>query len=128
MRILSWLLRAFIFFTLFAFALNNQHAASVHWFFGVEWRAPMVFVVLAAFAAGIVVGAAAMLPGWWKTRLGAAGAGRLSSGPASGSPPHPSAVPGVARAEGPLSAARAEGKTGDAASDFGADHPSRLGV
>ena len=52
MRILSWLLRAFIFFTLFAFALNNQHTASVHWFFGVEWRAPMVFVVLAAFAAG----------------------------------------------------------------------------
>ena len=36
MRILVWLLRAFIFFTLFAFALNNQQPAAVRWFFGVE--------------------------------------------------------------------------------------------
>ena len=51
MRILVWLFRALIFFTLFAFALNNQQQANVRWFFGVEWHAPMVIVVLAAFAA-----------------------------------------------------------------------------
>ena len=45
MRLLVWLFRAFIFFTLFAFALNNQQVAVVHWFFGVEWRTPMVIVV-----------------------------------------------------------------------------------
>ena len=68
MRILVWLLRAAIFFALFAFALNNQHEASVKWFFGYEWRAPMVFVVLAAFALGCAFGVLAMVPSWWRHR------------------------------------------------------------
>ena len=68
MRLLLWLFRAFIFFTLFAFALNNQHDAGVRWFFGYEWRAPMVFIVLAAFALGCAFGVFAMVPSWWKHR------------------------------------------------------------
>ena len=68
MRILVWLLRAAIFFTLFAFALNNQHDSGIRWFFGYEWRAPMVFIVLAAFALGCVFGVVAMLPSWWRQR------------------------------------------------------------
>ena len=68
MRILAWLLRGFIFFTLFAFALNNQQAAVVNWFFGVQWRAPMVIIVLAAFTVGCTVGVLAMLPNWWRRR------------------------------------------------------------
>jgi lipopolysaccharide assembly protein A len=71
MRVLVWLVRAFIFFTLFAFALNNQQAATVHWFFGVGWQAPMVIIVLAAFAAGCVIGVLAMLLGWWRQRRAA---------------------------------------------------------
>jgi uncharacterized integral membrane protein len=66
MRILVWLFRAFIFFTLFAFALNNQHEAGVRWFFGQEWRAPMVFIVLGAFGIGCAFGVFAMVPSWWK--------------------------------------------------------------
>ncbi len=68
MRLLVWLFRGFIFFTLFAFALNNQQSATVRWFFGVEWRAPMVILILAAFAAGCAIGVLAMLPGWWRLR------------------------------------------------------------
>ncbi|MEN9419403.1 MAG: hypothetical protein RI988_3023 [Pseudomonadota bacterium] len=68
MRILVWLARAFVFFTLFAFALNNQEPVTVHWFFGVDWTAPMVIVVLAAFALGSVTGVLAMLPSWWRHR------------------------------------------------------------
>ena len=68
MRVIAWLLRGFIFFTLFAFALNNQQPATVRWFFGVEWNAPMVMVVLAAFAAGCTIGVLAMLPSWWHRR------------------------------------------------------------
>ena len=49
-KLLQWVLKAAVFFTLFAFALNNQHEASVHFFFGTQWRSPMVLVVLAAFA------------------------------------------------------------------------------
>ena len=66
--LLKWILKAAIFFTLFAFALNNQHEASVHFFFGNQWRSPMVLIVLAAFAIGMLVGALGMAPWWWKHR------------------------------------------------------------
>jgi uncharacterized integral membrane protein len=88
MRLLVWLLRAFIFFTLFAFALNNQDIATVHWFFGAEWRAPMVFVVLAAFAGGCAIGVLAMLPSWWRHRRVA----QQTPAPAA-SPAPPAAAP-----------------------------------
>jgi lipopolysaccharide assembly protein A len=68
MRAFAWLVRAFIFFALFAFALNNQQEVAVHWFFGFEWRAPMVIIVLAAFAAGCAIGVLAMVPSWWRQR------------------------------------------------------------
>jgi lipopolysaccharide assembly protein A len=68
MKYLMWLLKAAIFFTLFAFALNNQQDVTVHFFFGTQWRAPLVLVVLAAFALGVAVGALGMVPRWWKHR------------------------------------------------------------
>jgi lipopolysaccharide assembly protein A len=68
MRILVWLVRAALFFTLFAFALNNQQESGIRWFFGQEWRAPMVFIVLAAFALGCAFGVFAMVPSWWRHR------------------------------------------------------------
>lgn len=66
-----WLLKAAIFFTLFAFALNNQQDATVHFFFGTQWRAPLVLVVLAAFALGLAIGALGMVPRWWQHRVAA---------------------------------------------------------
>ena len=67
-RLLKWILKAAIFFALFAFALNNQQDATVHLLFGHQWRAPMMLIVLVAFAAGLVVGVMGMLPGWWARR------------------------------------------------------------
>ena len=69
MRTLVWLVRAAVFFTLFAFALNNKQEAGVNWFFGYEWRAPMVFIVLAAFGLGCTFGVIAMVPSWCKRSL-----------------------------------------------------------
>jgi len=40
----------------------------VHWFFGFDWHAPMVIIVLTAFAAGCAVGVLAMVPSWWRQR------------------------------------------------------------
>ncbi len=68
MRALNWLWRGFLFFVLFAFALNNQQLVEIHWFFGYAWQAPMVFVVLGVFALGCVAGVMAMVPSWWKHR------------------------------------------------------------
>jgi uncharacterized integral membrane protein len=71
MKYLAWLLKAAIFFTLLAFALNNQQDTTVHFFFGTQWRAPMVLVVLAAFGIGLAVGVLGMVPRWWKHRSAA---------------------------------------------------------
>ena len=68
MRKLVWLARFAVFLALFAFALKNQHPSSVSWFFGYEWRAPMVFIVLAAFGLGCAFGIFAMVPSWWRHR------------------------------------------------------------
>jgi uncharacterized integral membrane protein len=103
MRLFVWLLRAFIFFTLFAFALNNQQGATVRWFFGIEWRAPMVIVVLAAFAGGCAIGVLAMVPAWWKHRRRAR---RAAPPPAPAAPAPVSVLP----------------------SDFGPEHPPREGL
>ena len=71
MRILVWILRALLFFTLFAFALNNSHNAVVRWFFGHEWQAPQVIIVLLAFGLGAAFGVLAMVPAWWRHRRAA---------------------------------------------------------
>ena len=92
--LLNWILKAAIFFTLFAFALNNQQDAIVHFFFGTQWRAPLVLVVLTAFAIGLIVGALGMVPRWWKHRVAAKHArqaqrfaNQISQSPPS-TPPH----------------------------------------
>ncbi len=68
MWLLQLLLKAAIFFTLFAFALNNQHDAVVHFFFGTIWQAPLVLLLLTAFVMGVAVGVIGMVPRWWKHR------------------------------------------------------------
>jgi uncharacterized integral membrane protein len=103
MRLFVWLFRAFIFFTLFAFALNNQQSAAVRWFFGIEWHAPMVIIVLAAFAAGCATGVLAMVPAWWRHRR-------------------------LARRHVPSTAKPAPANPGTAPSEFGPDHPPREGL
>jgi lipopolysaccharide assembly protein A len=105
MRILVWVFRALIFFTLFAFALNNQQVANVRWFFGVEWHAPMVIVVLVVFAAGCALGVLAMVPSWWRHRREAL---RLSPAPAP--PPSPAS------------------RSDSSPSEFVPEHPPREGL
>ena len=72
MWLLQFALKAAIFFTLFAFALNNQHEAVIHFFFGTAWHAPMVLIVLVAFVLGVAVGVLGMVPRWWRQRSQAA--------------------------------------------------------
>ena len=106
MRVILWALRAFIFFTLFAFALNNEQLVVVHWFFGAQWRAPMVIVVLVAFAGGASLGVLAMVPSWWRHR-------RVAKRHA---PPPPLSNRPVVDAPTP------------APSEFGSEHPLREGL
>jgi uncharacterized integral membrane protein len=77
----EWTLKVAIFFTLFAFALNNQHDATVRFFFGQQWTAPLVLVVLSAFAAGLLIGVLGMVPRWWQHRRATARARRTAQAP-----------------------------------------------
>ncbi|MBL8442572.1 MAG: LapA family protein [Zoogloeaceae bacterium] len=56
MRILMWAFRIFLFLFLFGFAVKNDQLVTLKFFFGSEWQLPLVFVILAAFAAGAMLG------------------------------------------------------------------------
>ena len=71
LALLQTLFKAAIFFTLFAFALNNQDDVTVRFFFGTQWQSPLVLVLLASFALGLALGVLAMVPKWWRERRAA---------------------------------------------------------
>ena len=87
MRIFVWLFRAAIFFSLFAFALNNQQETRVHFFFGTFWQAPTILVVLTAFALGVSMGVLGMVPRWWRQRQAARQAQEPLTPPSPPTPP-----------------------------------------
>ena len=91
--LVKWLFKAALFFTLFAFALNNQADATVRFFFGYQWTAPMVMVVLLSFCAGLLVGILGMVPRWWQQRRAAKAQTPkpntpATNGPSDGAMPH----------------------------------------
>jgi uncharacterized integral membrane protein len=68
LKYLVWLLKAALFFTLFAFALNNQAPVNLHLFFGHSWKAPWVLVLLVVLLMGVLLGVLVMLPLWMNAR------------------------------------------------------------
>jgi len=87
LRLLQWILKAAVLFTLFAFALNNQHETRVNFFFGQHWQASTNLVVLVTFTLGVAAGALGMVPRWWRQRL-AARAQQASASAPPDTPPH----------------------------------------
>lgn len=61
MKYLIWLLRAFLFLILLSFAVKNDQPVVLSYFFGYEWHASLVLVLLLFFAAGAAVGMLAVL-------------------------------------------------------------------
>ena len=55
MRILIWIFRIALFVVLFGFAAENHELVDVQFFLGEVRQLPLVFVMLAFFAAGAVV-------------------------------------------------------------------------
>jgi uncharacterized integral membrane protein len=104
-RLLAWLARVGLFALLLGFALSNTEPASLR-FLGIaafEWRAPLVVFLLVFFAAGIVLGAAAVMPRVLRQRrdlLRAQREATLSRRPADGAAAAPAASPGLPAARG----------------------------
>lgn len=61
MKYLVWLLRAVLFLILLSFAMKNDQPIVLSYFFGYEWHASLVLVLLLFFSAGAAVGMLAIL-------------------------------------------------------------------
>src|SRR4051812_19682502 len=62
MQALVWILRLFIVAILIWFALKNSQQVEVFGLPGQVWQAPLVFVLLVVFIAGVVIGLLAWIP------------------------------------------------------------------
>ncbi|MGH8686801.1 MAG: lipopolysaccharide assembly protein LapA domain-containing protein, partial [Burkholderiales bacterium] len=63
MRLLTWTIRLALFLLLLAFAVRNTETATLRLYFDLAWRAPLVVMLLAFFAAGALFGLLAALGG-----------------------------------------------------------------
>jgi putative membrane protein len=61
MTYLNWILRAALFIALLGFAVKNDQTVTLRYFFGFEWQASLVIVLLIFFSVGTVVGVISML-------------------------------------------------------------------
>lgn len=61
MRALIWTIRLLIFVFLLGFAAMNSDPVSLRFFFGTQWQAPLVIVILGFFAGGTLLGALSLL-------------------------------------------------------------------
>ena len=61
MRSFVWLLRVTLFVLLLGFAIKNSDPVVVQYYFGQEWRAPLVFVLFMSLCIGAVLGIIASL-------------------------------------------------------------------
>ena len=62
MQALAWIFRIAIVLVLVWFAVKNSQVVTLHGLPEQSWQAPLVFVVLVAFVAGVVIGLLAWLP------------------------------------------------------------------
>jgi len=61
MRIIVLVLKIALFLLLLGFAAKNMDSVAVRYFLGLEWQAPLAFVLLVFFAAGALAGLLANL-------------------------------------------------------------------
>jgi lipopolysaccharide assembly protein A len=68
MRYLIWTLRAVLFLLLLGFAVKNDQPVVLRYFFGYEWQASLVVVLLSIFTLGAIIGLLAMLDSLFRQR------------------------------------------------------------
>jgi len=68
MRYLVWLFRAILFIVLLGFAVKNDQPVVLRYFFGFEWQASLVVILLLFFAVGMGIGVLAVLGNVFRQR------------------------------------------------------------
>lgn len=69
MKLVAWTIRIVLFVLLFVLALRNTGEAALQLFFGAVWHAPLILILLAAFALGIVAALIAVAPALMRQRM-----------------------------------------------------------
>ena len=102
MSVLRWLFISVIFIVLLFISLQNAEPVTVRFFTFYTWQAPLVFVVLIAFTAGVALGllAAAVKVARLKRQVGRMRREQRTQAGAPLTHPQPPA-PGTAPASGP---------------------------
>ena len=91
MQTVVWILRFVIVVVLVWFAVKNAQVITIYGLPGQEWPAPLVFVLLIVFVAGMVIGLLAWVPTVVRQRREISRmkkAAALPTPPASPEPPH----------------------------------------
>ena len=70
LNLLAWLLRIVVFVALFGLAIKNSGPMELRFFLDNTWTAPISVVILAVFAAGVVVGLTAALGAFLRSKPG----------------------------------------------------------
>ena len=62
MAYLTWALRIFLLLVFFLFAQKNFEMTSLRFYFDLEWRAPLILMLLVFFVLGVILTLLALLP------------------------------------------------------------------
>jgi uncharacterized integral membrane protein len=57
MKTVIWIVKLLLFFAALTFAVKNTDSVTVRYYLGVEWQAPLIFVILVVFCLGAIAGA-----------------------------------------------------------------------
>jgi len=68
MKYLVWFFRAVVFLLLLGFAMKNDQPVVLRYFFGYEWHASLVLVLLLFLTTGAAIGMLAMLSNMLRQR------------------------------------------------------------
>jgi putative membrane protein len=55
MRYLMWFLRIALFLVLLGFTVKNAETVTVHYYFGYQWQAPLILIILLFFDLGLAI-------------------------------------------------------------------------
>ena len=96
MRVITWAIRLALFVALLAFAAKNTDPVTLRFYLDLAWQAPLVVVLLAFFAAGVVLGLAAMSGTWFAQRREISRLRRMQSSPGAEPDTRPASQPPAA--------------------------------
>jgi len=93
MQSVVWILRFVIVVVLVWFAVKNAQVVTIYGLPSQEWQAPLVFILLIVFVAGMIIGLLAWVPTVVRQRreigrLKKAAAAPVPSAPPAAEPPH----------------------------------------